>query len=202
MTTIDVEFEWSRGRSYECGPSINDKTTEMIRQPGRARDRFSPLGIQKEQPLYLTFASLDGSPDACVSFASAWGLLATPAKAGAEEPLATWQREIKKMKSLISVVGMVRTANSRRVQMRMTSIDVALVSGAPGANPALILQPRTLLDAMIVQLAQSQASGASLHTCAQCGIWFEVGGEAKRSVARFHSDACRNRFHYAQKIKK
>jgi hypothetical protein len=201
MTTIDLEFEWTRGHAYEFGPSLNDATVQVIRQSGRGRDRVYPLGIQKEQPLYLTFAMLDGSPSACAAFASAWGLLATPAKTGAAEPLSDWQREIKKMKSLVRMVGMVRTANSRRVQMRMTSIDVSLISGALGAKRALILQPRTLLDAMIVQLAQTQASGASLHTCAQCGLWFEVGGNAKRSVAKFCSVACKNRFNYLQ-IKK
>jgi hypothetical protein len=190
MTTIDIKFEWTRGHAYECGP-------EVIRQTGRGRDRFRPLEIPAK--LYLAFAELDGTPDACVGFARSWGLLTTQARDGALERLDGWQREIKQMKSRISMVAMVRTANSRRVRMRMTSLDVALVSGEPNTRPALVLQPRTLLDAMHLQLAQSHASGAALQTCTQCGKWFEVGGDAKRSMARFCSDSCRNRFHYQKK---
>lgn len=201
MATLNIEFEWLRGHAYEAAKDPEGK--RVIRQIGRGRDRFRPLEISPA--LYLTFAALDGSPEACVGFAQLWGLLTTPAHVGAAEPHDAWQREIKRMKSLISMARMVRTANSRRIRLVMTSIEVALLSGeldAWDAKPALVLQPRTLIDAMIVQLAQSRASGNSLQNCEQCGRWFEIGASAKRNVAKFCSDRCRNRHHYERRIEK
>jgi hypothetical protein len=189
MTTI-FEFKWPRPR--EC--ALDGKA---VRQVGSGRDvDWEPL---KHVPdLYLRLAELDGSGEACAEFATKYGLLVTPAKTGAAEPVENWQREIRKMKSLISVAGMARTANSRRVLVRVTEVAVALLSGEPGGDvkPALVLQPKTLLAAMQVQLASAQAGGAALQTCAQCGHWFEVGGAAKRSIAKFCSDKCRLRAHY------
>jgi hypothetical protein len=200
MTTI-IEFKWPR--PYKCALSTDDKAGRVIRQVGSGRDiRWEPL---KHSPdLYLRFAQLDGSEGACVDFAGKYGLLTIPAKVGAAERLDGWQREIKKMKSLINVVKSVRTANSRRIRMQMTTIDVALLSGEPGwdVKPALVLQPKTLLAAMQLQLAQGQAGGTSLHSCNQCGDLFEVGADAKRSVAKYCSDKCRMRSHYDRKVKK
>ena len=120
-----------------------------------------------------------------------------------------WRREVRMMKSLTTMVGAVKTENARRVLMRVTTIDVALLSGEskgntvrPSAKPVLVLQPRTLLDAMKLQLAQSQAGGATLHTCEQCGRLFETGAGAKRRVAKFCCDACRQRFHYERSLEK
>jgi hypothetical protein len=195
MTTI-FEFRWPR--PHRCALDGG-----VIRQVGRGRDNhWEPL---KHVPdLYLKFAELDGSGEACMDFAGKYGLLTTPAKIGAAERVEGWQPEIRKMKGLISMVGTVGThTHSYRMIMRVTEVTVALLSGEPGGDvkPTLVLQPKNLLDAMKVQLASAAAGGVSLHTCAQCGRWFPVGDKAKRSVARFCSDRCRLRFHY-EKVKK
>jgi hypothetical protein len=159
----------------------------------------------------LRFANLDGSADQCLGFARAWGLLTKPASAGASEPLDLWQHEIRKMKSLVSVLdatsdrpgGIVRTTGSRRIRFDITSIDVALLSHEPGTRPALILRPRTLLNAMHLQMATSVASGGSVRACAQCGEWFEAGSSnARRSIAIFCSTRCKNRHNYLRRIGK
>jgi hypothetical protein len=105
---------------------------------------------------------LDGSEDACLAFARAFGLLTTPAKAAAEEPLDVWRREIRRMKSLTTMVSAVKTENARRVLMRVVTIDIGLFlfSGESHGNkvkplikPILMLQPKTLLAAMQLQFA-------------------------------------------------
>ena len=76
----------------------------------------------------------------------------------------------------------------------MTSIDVALLSREPGSRPALVLQPRNLLDAMHLQLAKFVATDGSIRACRQCGEWFVSGlGDARRSIAIFCSERCKNR---------
>jgi len=209
MAKLAIDFEWTRRRAdggigYEC-------VDQKIRQVGRPSEKLRPLEIHPT--LYLDFAKLSAAPAKpltaeaiaeCVKFAKTWGLLTMHAREGAEEDLHLWQREIKKMKGLIAMAPMIRTANSRRVRAHVTSVDISLESRLPDARPALVLQARTLLDAMLVQFAQSTASGNSLHVCAQCGEWFEVGAgaDAKRSVAKFCSDRCRNRHHYERRIGK
>jgi hypothetical protein len=214
---IDIGFEWTRALAYEC---VKDDGAQIIRQTGKKEkmDRpFEPLMIGGEKPLYARFAKLDGSVDSCLDFAKAWGLLKTEAQVGAVERLDDWQREIKKLQSLMSTLeatserpgGIVRTANSRRVRMSMTSIDVSLLSGppdGPGAapgRPTLVLRPKNLVDAMYLQLAKFVASDGSLQVCKQCGEWFERGAtESRRSIAIFCSEKCKNRFHYLERAKR
>jgi hypothetical protein len=198
MAIIDIGFEWSRGHAYECVPS---KTGMAIRQIGKGKSYFEPLKVPLDSGLAVTFANLDldFSAEKCVGFAHSFGLLTLPARIGAAESLDDWRRKIKEMRSLISMTGMVRTANSRRVRMNITRIQVALESGLPDTKPALILQPETLFDAMKLQWAQSKKSGSSVYVCEYCDKWFERGGEAKRSDAKFCSDPCRNKFHYEQR---
>jgi hypothetical protein len=206
MANIDLDFEWTRGLTYECVGGV-------IRQTSKKKER---VPFEKTTNLYSQFAELDVSPEdlpkACLGFAHRWGLLTTPASwdaeksLGAQESLDTWRREIKKMKSLQSMVKMVRTANSRRVRLTLTTIDVALQSGEFddwNARPALVLQPRSLLSAMLLQLAHSRASGSSMRKCEECGKPFEVGISAsRRSIARFCSASCKNRNNYLRRIEK
>jgi len=196
MTTIDTEFKWSRGFEYEIG--IHEGM-RVIRQSSRTRQTFEPLKVPTK--LYLAFSELDGSPEAYVDFARKWGLLEKPADEGAWEFVHVWRSEIKKMKNLIGFVSMVKTEDGRRLRMEMASLKAFLVSGEPNTRPALVLQPPSLLEAMKLQLAQSHASGAALQRCSQpsCGKWFEVGAAGKRSVAKFCSDTCRNRYHYERR---
>jgi hypothetical protein len=190
VTAIDIDFEWSVGRCYEC--VVDEEAKLVVRQTSRQLDLKRPLQTFSE--LYLAFAKLDGSPEACLKFARLWGLLRQPAKLGASERLDDWKREINEMRHLVNAAGFVQMGG---IRARMAKVDVELVSGEPGAF--MRLHPATLFDAMIVQLVQSQASGASLQTCGQCGRWFEVGAAGKRKVAKFCSDRCRNRFHYVQR---
>jgi hypothetical protein len=187
MATIDIDFEWSVGRSYEL---VDGET--VIRQTSRHRDRKRPFQIAG---LYLKFAELDGSPKACLDFAKWWGLLRQPAKLDASEQVSDWKREINRMRQFLNNAGFVKMGGIR------TKVEVELVSGDLVGNAILRFRPATLFDAMIVQLFQSMAGGGSLHTGNQCGRWFEVGGSGKRTLAKFCSDTCRNRFHYEQRTK-
>jgi|ERR1700730_1648238 hypothetical protein len=208
---IDIGFEWTRGRTYECVPSANDKAVRVIRQVGRGRDNFRPLEIKRSSKPYLEFANLDGSPEKCIAFASTFGLLTLPARTGAEERLNFWQREIKKMKGSIAMFdatsdrpgGILRTVASRRVNAKMASIDVWLECPDPNARPVLVWKPHSLLDAMLLQLAQTIAGSGSIHICKQCGNFFEAGSnEGRRSIAVFCTESCKNRHHYQRRAGK
>ena len=204
---IDIGFEWSRGLAYECVPAPNGKV-KIIRQTGKKDRPFEPLAITSKKPLYLRFANLDGTANACLGFARAWGLLALPAAIGAWEGLDGWQGEIKKMRSLISFLGVDRgdpggILAASRAKMKVTQLSVSLESRTRGERPSLVLQPETLLAAMQLQLARSVAGDGSLRVCKQCGEWFEAGpGDARRSIAIFCTERCKNRHHYLRRVGK
>jgi hypothetical protein len=195
MANTAIHFEWSKGWGYELSGE-----GKVIRQSHRGRDRFHPLEINKS--LYVAFSRLDGTPNACLEFARSWGLLTERARPDAAEPLELWRQKIRLMKASIAMVDMVRTVNSRRSEAAMATVKVVLVSGEPDAKPILVLRPPTLWDAMLTQLALSKAGGGSLATCEQCGNPFEVGASGKRSVAKFCSDECRNRFNNQRRARK
>lgn len=198
MAKLGIDFEWTRasrtaGSAYEVAEG-------KIRQLTTGRTRFRPL--EEHEALYLIFAHLDGSPEACLSFAQTWGLLTTPAQRGAAESVDYWRREIKEMNAWLLRVSNFKVAG--RIRAKLTTIDVALEFGMPDVSPALLLKPNTLLGAMLVQFAQSEASGNSLHRCAQCGNWFERGGRGgknrRRSISVFCSESCKNKHHYERRM--
>jgi hypothetical protein len=217
-----IGLDWTRGADYECVPSPKEKSAQIIRQIGKEKIPVWPLNNPQ---LYLAFANLDGTAGACLTFARDVGLLATRASAGAFERLDVWQREIKKMKSLISMLGakenppggIIRTANSRMVRFEATSIKVILESrprldkddrpifdpNNPDNRPVLVLQPQSLREGMQLQLAQRVATEGSIYICKQCAKPFEAGvGEGRRSIAQFCSQRCKNRYHYLRRIGK
>jgi hypothetical protein len=215
---IDIGFEWTRGLDYEWVEEDGARIIRQVEVPGikRQTQKDEPLRYTTK-PLYMRFADLDGSADACVGFARAYGLLKTRASTKASERLDDWQREIRKMRGSRTALkatdeepgGIARTANWARTRLRMTSIDVALLSGlsdAQGNNfsrPTLVLQPQNLLDGMYLQLAKFVAGDGSLQVCKQCGEWFERGAtESRRSIAIFCSEKCKNRFHYLERAKR
>jgi hypothetical protein len=210
---IDIGFEWPRGLKYELAVENGARIIRQVEVPGVKKQKPGKPLEHTTTPLYERFANLDDSASACVEFATAWGLLKTKAAVGASERLDDWQREIKKLRSLMAVLsatdeqpgGIVRTANSRRVRFKMTNIEVALISGPSdplggASRPEMVLQPQNLLDAMHLQLAKFVASDGILRTCKQCGKWFECGAtEARHSLALFCSAPCKDRFHYLKR---
>jgi hypothetical protein len=217
-----IGLEWTCGADYECVPLSTEKSAPVIRQIGRKEIPVRPL----DNPgLYLAFANLDRDAVACLTFAREFGLLRTEAHDGAAERLDLWQREIRKMKSLTSMLGagddtpggVIRTANSRMVKFKATSIDVVLESRPkldqrgraipdphnPNNRPVLVLQPQNLLEGMFLQLAQRVATEGSIYICKQCAKAFEAGvGESRRSIAQFCTERCKNRYHYLRRIGK
>jgi hypothetical protein len=206
VAKIEIDFEWTRGFAYEL--ALGPKRAQVIRQKGTRLERFWPL--RTHESLYLLFAKLDGSPEECLQFASRWGLLGMNVIPGTEEEVDLWQHQIKFVRAWIQSLDaghvgkpfVTKTGSLFRTRAKITSLDVLLSSGVPGARPAMVLQPRTLMDAMMLQLAQSAASGNEILACQQCGEWFEVGADTKRTVAKFCSDRCRFRFNYERRKQK
>jgi hypothetical protein len=209
---LAIDFDWSRGRSaYEIvapalrrakGNPFAAKVDEPhIRQIGAAFDVMRPL--EAHPSLFMDFAKLNGSGEACADFARKWGLLERRADAGGviQERLSVWRQRIEIMR--LSIKGLRRAFEEKHpMAMRgenIAPLDLKLVPGKLHGRPTLALQPETLWWAMRVQLAQNIAGGNTFHECQRCGAPFVSGPTAKRVIARFCTDYCRKRFHYDQR---
>jgi hypothetical protein len=202
---MEISLRWLRAGAYEAA---NVKGVRVIRPVGGRRYWGEPFKIEGNAPLYVRFANLDRSEESCVKFATYYGLLRAQSRDEAE-PLDDWDKEICKMRGLVSLLqlqvkedapgGITLLGSSRKAPVALTTIDVILEPGSPGKRPKLSLKPATLRDAMYLQLGKSLATEGSLQSCRQCGKWFERGTtEARRSIAIFCSEKCKNRFHYVK----
>jgi len=209
MAAINIDFPWSRGRTYKViEPTLQSSDFAAridephIQQTGRTEPLERPL--LHNPHLYLDFAQLDGSSESCRRFAEKWGLLRTHAEVGAHEPLSYWCDQIRTMHE--SVEGLRRAIEEQLLPplgaFITDEIELFVVLDKLDGRPALSFKPRSLVKAMRIQLAQSIASGKSIEVCQNCNRWFEVGGRGpgtKRAKTKFCSDKCRNDFHYDQR---
>jgi hypothetical protein len=204
---IEIGLQWSKARAYE---TANAKGAQFIRPVGERRYPVEPFKIEGDEPLHVRFANLDGTEKSCVEFAKSYGLLKSRDQA---EHLDEWKREIENVKVLASGLqlqvnenapgGITLLGSSRKAPIELTSIAAILVPGSPGKRPKLSLEPKTLLDAMYLQLGLVLSTDGSLQSCKQCGKWFERGTtKARRIIAVFCSEKCKNHFHYVEKRKR
>jgi hypothetical protein len=203
---VEISLDWSKARAYEAA---NVGGVRVIRPVGERRYRVEPFKIEGEEPLHVRFANLDGSEEKCIEFASAYGLLRRDSHDHAER-LDFWKSEIHNMKMLESALqlqvkegapgGIVYLGTSRKALISLTSVSVILVPGYRGERPKLSFRPETLLDAMHLQLGLFLTTEGSLQSCKECGQWFERGAmKARRSIAVFCSEKCKNHFHYVKR---
>lgn len=200
MAKFDIDFVWYRAPHYELA-----RRNTVIRQKG-ALEPYSPFRMEG---LPFIFERLDGSPQACLSFAQNFGLLHTgPRPSGAEEEIAKWRLGIGLVRSWIQVLtgdarvvdpaGRIRTggiaAPGARTHSDIANVKV-FIDCEPGRSRRLTLRPVDLLNAMLLMLATS----SGIATCQQCGNWFDIGGEGRRVIAKFCSDECRNRHNYEKR---
>jgi hypothetical protein len=204
MSEVKIDFEWSRAYSARPGAAAYALKDGKIHQVGNRRQSYSPF---KLGPLYLEFAQLDGSPEACLGFAEKYGLLCKPARLTGPpfEELTFWRSEIKRMLASIRMLpSVVRVANSRGTYARVGKIDVLLVPGSgTDAPPVLVMEPGDLLQAMNLEMAHFISGGGQLIPCRNCGLMFQAGrAGGKRAIAQFHSDECKHAFHNAKRRSK
>jgi hypothetical protein len=206
-----IGLQWSKARTYEAA---DVKGVRVIR-PVRGRPYLvEPFKIEGDKPLHMRFANLDGSEESCVKFASNYGLLrfAFRESPDKEERLEDWKREIRDINLLMSGLqlqvnedaqgGITVLGSSRKASIGLTSINVVLVPSSSGKRPQLFLEPATLRDAMYLQLGLSLTTEGSLQSCKQCQKWFERGTtKARRSIAIYCSEECKNRYNYVKRAK-
>jgi hypothetical protein len=204
VSEVAISFEWSRAYSSKQGTPAYIVDEGKIQQVGGRKQSYSPLRLAE---LYLEFAHLNGSPEACLGFAEKWGLLCKPASLTSppSEDLAFWRAEIKRMASNLRMLPhVIRVANSRGTFAKVGKVDVLLVPGASANDPPrMVMEPGDLLQAMNLEMAHFISGGGRLITCRNCGVLFKAGkAGGKRTIAQFHNNECRIAFNNAKRRSK
>ncbi len=204
VSEVKIDFQWSRAYSTRGAAAYAIKNGKIV-QIGQRKQSYSPFTFGA---LYLEFAQLDATPEACLAFAEKYGLLCKPAGVTyrPSEELSFWRSEIKRMLLNIgSLPNVIVRADfsSRMVYAKVGKMDVLLVPG-PGvdAPPVMVIEPCDLLQAMNLEMAHFISGGGRLIPCRNCGLIFQAGrAGGKRSIAQFHSDECKYAFHNSKRGK-
>ncbi len=173
------------GRRIDASPRIVAKS--------KAKRLHRPLEFHKT--LYVDFAGLDGSPEACLEFASRFGLLGF----GSMDPgeaLVLWQDAIAGMSRNIKLS---QTDRSALEGYRITPLHGALTPSPPDGRLIFRFRPNSLLHGMQLQFVQAVSSGLDIKQCGHCGKLFEAGGDQRRRDALFCSKECKINFHNLEK---
>jgi hypothetical protein len=201
---IGIALNWSKAHRYEAATVSGQR---VIKQVGTGRDaNFEPFKVEDKDPLWLCFAKLDGSEEACLRFARRFGLLTTksPNKA---ETLEGWQKEIRNINRLIKALGADQETKggilnfthrgSRGIEVpfevkaSLVQGDVDIATGAVG-RPKLLFEVPTLLAGIKFQLGKFVAGEGMIGICAQCKEPFE----GRRRHAMYCSDPCKDKASY------
>ncbi len=172
-------------REFDASPRIVAKS--------KAKRLHRPLEFHKT--LYVDFAGLDGSPEACLEFASRFGLLGFYPRGGGEE-LVLWRDAIAGMSR---VIKLSQTDRSALEGYRITPLHGALIPSPPDGRLIFRFRPNSLLHGMQLQFVQAISSGLAIKECGHCGKPFEAGGDQRRRDALFCSKECKINFHNLEK---
>lgn len=205
MSEVKIDFEWSRAYSSRPGQAAYVIENGKILQIGERKQSYSPFKFGA--PLYLEFAQLAGSNEACIAFAEKYGLLCEPARLSnpPSEDLSFWKSEIRRMSTNVRALPhVVRVANSKGTYAKVGKVDVLLVPGVGvDAPPVMVMEPGDLLQAMNLEMAHFISGGGRLVACRNCGLMFQAGrAGGKRAIAQFHNDECKHAFHNAKRRSK
>jgi len=198
-----LRFEWTRdpkGYAIQHVPraNIGQKRTLLSEMIGDKHDVIKGKGGKPESyrpfasgpAIYKTFIDLKNEAS-ILEFANNYGFLAE--RRGSER-LDFWRESIGGMRESVrfaesGVIDKFVERWNRRSPARLAiEFDPIVTDG----TPTLRIVPRTLLDALWLQVAQSLASSTSLRQCIECQSWFVFGtGTGRRKSADYCSDRCR-----------
>jgi hypothetical protein len=209
MAQIVIEFDWTRDpKGYRLVDTGRSKMLRVVRN-GKGHspkdyDHIRPL--DKNDSLFSFFAQTANTPDGVLDFVTRFGPL-TPdgwsANGGDYVNLVISNADRMRQILRSAVAAQSRTDKPPTPIHLGTLISLdAMVVWDPATNaPKWELRPKTLLDALWLQLGQKLTGGAQWREC-NCGKWFEVGrGTGRRADAIFCSEEHKIAFHSLKRSK-
>jgi hypothetical protein len=190
------DFSWSRAPKgyYRLW---NDDDVQRVIWYGAA-ETYKPLD-GRENPLGQ-FASLE-NPEGVLDFIRKFGPL-TPE--GMDDSKGENVESVLQQARLVS--KLLRAAGHKHSPLDLpekpTAIGLTIRIGESGPEePFVKLEPRTLLDAIWLQLAHVLTGDGEIRHCLHCGVGFAAGGQSgRRQDAKFCSDEHRVAYNNQRRI--
>jgi hypothetical protein len=211
---FEIDLEWPVASGYELRTATElEGEIALYRVEGATITWRRPLEVTPT--IHTEFANLDGSEQSCLGFAHKYGLLNMagypPNNLFGNEPfewLRDWKGYIQRLKGIMAFCEFGRDNprqawkqfNNREFEP-ITQFEPVLSMQGPRAPPSLSWRCTSLIGAIELQAIQSILGGHTSLQCAECSTWFEIGPKARRSLAKFCSRLCKDRFHNRQKRK-
>ncbi|MFZ0423447.1 MAG: hypothetical protein WAL80_11270 [Xanthobacteraceae bacterium] len=180
-----------RADGIEVTPTLMERIGKPQRVVPNSGNRLSCRPLNKFAELYKAFASIE-TAESVLWFIKSYGPLT---EAGLEPSRGEDVSYV--LEHAESFRGWLDANHRRRKELatwigeegkKIGNLEASLTADDTGAM-RLRVQPRTLLGALWVQLAQTIAGGTMIRACLHCGGWFECGpGTDRRLDAKFCSD--------------
>ena len=202
MSRIAIEFEWVRDpKGYRLAETGRPKMLRVVRKgTGNKPEDFQLFRPLASDLLFKIYANLAKTPNGVLEFVSRFGSLTyegwDPTKG---EPVTSVMRDADHMRQVLGFW------DGDQKQQRLfgpppttgpgSSLDAMVIWDPAAKALKWELRPKSLLDALWLQLGQSLTTGAQIRQCEHCGDWFEVGlGTGRRLDAKFCRDEHRIAF--------
>ena len=208
---LEIDLRWPVASDYVVRPTaeVYGSVEEPALYPADGATVTLQRPLEANPSLYREFAKLDGSEQACLDFARKNGFLfARPNGALGHEPLRFWREHIEYLNRIIRFCELghanppeaLRQFGRQEFPLHYDFVPT-LSLGSPRAPPFVSMRCNSLLGAIEFQAAQSILSRRKSVRCFECGGLFEIGAGAgaRRSLAKFCSNQCKDRFHNRQK---
>jgi hypothetical protein len=203
-----MDFEWEvdiEGYSFaERDPPFPDEESLNLMNPrpsllgwdskpwrlvGRSGRKKKIRPLNKHPALFSTFAMSSQTPEGLLNFVSRYGPL-TEFGRSEYEPVTETIEHAKNMHDYIVAAGATgRMADLMgREGMELPGIHAAIVWNKTSKMPSIRVTPRSLLQALWVQLSFGLSSGVSARECNYCGVIFTAGpGTGRRGDSQYCS---------------
>ena len=174
---------WIYPQHPEWGPQSPQKAMYTPERPQRIigisgeLEAIRPLDRQGGKILFVTFANIPMSGQGVREFVSRAGPLTKVGFTGAGQAVPEAIEHSQAMKRFIIAAngkgGMANLVGPKGIPL--SGIDGAVVWDKRARTPRLRYSPRSLLDALWMQLAYGLSSGLYARECPQCGNIFTTG---------------------------
>ena len=196
MAQFVIEFDWVRDpKGYRLVEKAEQPRLRIVRNGKGCRPKdFEPNRPLETDVLFKIFASTVVTPAGALNFVQRFGPLTYEGrdpKAG--DPVDVVMSNANHMQQVLkSAAGYPAPPNLLPVPFQSgqsVSLDAMVIWDPATNSPKWELRPKSLLDALWLQLGQALAVGAKIRQCEHCGDWFEAGrGTGRRLDAKFCSD--------------
>jgi hypothetical protein len=205
-----IEFDWMRDpKGYRLAKSGGTKMWNVVRN-GKGH---SPEDLEPCRPLSLTdslfriFANIATTPEGVLDFVQRYGPLTWAGWDSTQgDQVALVIHNAQHMSHVLkSAAGEQKNPgllSNDRATGTPSSVDAWVVWDRSTKEFKWELRPKTLLDALWLQLGQWLTTGTQIRACKHCGNWFAAGrGTGRRAGTKFCSDEHKIAFHSLKRSK-